>query len=170
MFNKSYFIIALLLLVVVGGAAAVFFRLNNNQKPVACTIEAKLCPDGSYVSRQGPNCEFAKCKDISTMGTIKGKVGVGPICPVERVGIPCPVPPEAYTSREIILYASDEITIIKSMHFLADGTYSFQVPAGTYVINIPQQGVGGSKDLPKTITVTSGQTVEVDFSIDTGIR
>lgn len=26
-----------------------------------CTQEAKLCPDGSYVSRVGPNCEFAPC-------------------------------------------------------------------------------------------------------------
>ncbi len=28
---------------------------------VACTMEAKACPDGSYVSRTGPNCEFALC-------------------------------------------------------------------------------------------------------------
>jgi hypothetical protein len=28
---------------------------------VACTMEAKLCPDGSYVGRQGPRCEFAPC-------------------------------------------------------------------------------------------------------------
>ena len=26
-----------------------------------CTQDAKLCPDGSYVGRTGPNCEFAKC-------------------------------------------------------------------------------------------------------------
>ncbi|MEX1997825.1 MAG: TspO/MBR family protein [Candidatus Andersenbacteria bacterium] len=26
-----------------------------------CTQEAKLCPDGSYVGRTGPNCEFAAC-------------------------------------------------------------------------------------------------------------
>lgn len=26
-----------------------------------CTMEAKLCPDGSSVGRQGPNCEFAAC-------------------------------------------------------------------------------------------------------------
>lgn len=32
---------------------------NNSQK--ACTQEAKLCPDGSYVERTGPNCEFAPC-------------------------------------------------------------------------------------------------------------
>lgn len=30
-------------------------------EPKACTMEAKLCPDGSYVSRTGPNCEFTKC-------------------------------------------------------------------------------------------------------------
>jgi len=28
---------------------------------VACTQDAKQCPDGSYVSRTGPNCEFAPC-------------------------------------------------------------------------------------------------------------
>ena len=27
----------------------------------ACTMEAKLCPDGSAVGRTGPNCEFAAC-------------------------------------------------------------------------------------------------------------
>jgi len=30
-------------------------------KQVPCTMEAKLCPDGSYVGRTGPNCEFAPC-------------------------------------------------------------------------------------------------------------
>lgn len=28
---------------------------------IACTLEAKQCSDGSYVSRTGPNCEFAAC-------------------------------------------------------------------------------------------------------------
>lgn len=31
------------------------------QVPVACTMEAKICPDGSSVGRSGPNCEFAPC-------------------------------------------------------------------------------------------------------------
>jgi hypothetical protein len=30
-----------------------------------CTQEAKLCPDGSYVSRTGPNCEFAACPNAN---------------------------------------------------------------------------------------------------------
>lgn len=57
------------------------------------------------------------------------------------------------------------------MHFLPDGTYHFDVPAGTYVLDTPHGGIGaGSKDLPETLVVTAGQTLEVDFSIDTGIR
>lgn len=29
--------------------------------PVACTMDAKMCPDGTSVGRVGPNCEFAPC-------------------------------------------------------------------------------------------------------------
>jgi hypothetical protein len=36
-------------------------RSGQNDMGVACTADAKMCPDGSYVSRQGPNCEFAPC-------------------------------------------------------------------------------------------------------------
>ena len=35
--------------------------VRKQQQPVACTEEAKLCPDGSAVGRTGPNCEFAPC-------------------------------------------------------------------------------------------------------------
>jgi hypothetical protein len=40
------------------------YTINNNEieinlkEPVACTMDAKQCPDGSYVGRSGPNCEF----------------------------------------------------------------------------------------------------------------
>ena len=32
---------------------------------VMCTMDAKLCPDGSSVGRSGPNCEFAPCPEGS---------------------------------------------------------------------------------------------------------
>jgi hypothetical protein len=37
---------------------------NPVPKKIACTMEAKPCPDGSYVSRTGPKCEFATCPEI----------------------------------------------------------------------------------------------------------
>ena len=32
-----------------------------SKKQTACTMEAKLCPDGTAVGRSGPNCDFAPC-------------------------------------------------------------------------------------------------------------
>ncbi len=34
---------------------------NSASTQKACTMEAKLCPDGSSVGRGGPNCEFTPC-------------------------------------------------------------------------------------------------------------
>lgn len=33
----------------------------NSVASVGCTMEALLCPDGSYVGRTGPQCEFSPC-------------------------------------------------------------------------------------------------------------
>lgn len=38
----------------------------NNTENKGCTQEAKQCPDGSYVGRTGPNCEFAQCPSKTT--------------------------------------------------------------------------------------------------------
>ncbi|MFZ2188593.1 MAG: hypothetical protein WAV73_03485 [Candidatus Moraniibacteriota bacterium] len=43
-------------------------RKNKSTNPIACTEEAKACPDGSYVSRTGPNCEFAPCSNAQIVG------------------------------------------------------------------------------------------------------
>lgn len=37
------------------------WRLNTVSEPTACTMDAKLCSDGSYVGRSGPKCEFSAC-------------------------------------------------------------------------------------------------------------
>ena len=38
-------------------------EVTEEVPPVACTMDAKMCPDGSYVGRVGPNCEFAACPE-----------------------------------------------------------------------------------------------------------
>jgi Leucine-rich repeat (LRR) protein len=45
---------------------------------VACTLEAKVCPDGTAVGRTGPNCEFSACpSDKSTGGNVLNLSGQG---------------------------------------------------------------------------------------------
>lgn len=34
---------------------------TQTPSPVACTMDAKICPDGSAVGRSGPKCEFSPC-------------------------------------------------------------------------------------------------------------
>lgn len=61
---KQLFACAALLAVI--GFASFLYR-NTVERPgtsgsgVACTLEAKICPDGTSVGRQGPSCAFAAC-------------------------------------------------------------------------------------------------------------
>jgi len=49
---------------------------------VACSMEAKMCPDGkTYVSRRGPNCEFAPCPDETTQPAPPPDDGTGTQAP-----------------------------------------------------------------------------------------
>lgn len=56
-------IIAITLLAIAGSAYLFFFR---DVGEIACPQDAILCPDGSYVSRTGPNCAFAPCPSEKT--------------------------------------------------------------------------------------------------------
>ena len=49
----------------VAGATLVYEGACRTTDIVACTADAKQCPDGSYVGRTGPNCEFEKCPAVT---------------------------------------------------------------------------------------------------------
>jgi hypothetical protein len=54
MIKIMYFFIAVAVLAALAGQ----FIFNDETGPVACTMDAMMCPDGSYVGRTGPSCEF----------------------------------------------------------------------------------------------------------------
>jgi len=57
--NKKLILIIVLVFIVVAGGITAYLVLAP--KPTACTLIAKICPDGSIAS-SGPNCEFI-CPD-----------------------------------------------------------------------------------------------------------
>ena len=72
-FAGIYILIALLILAATGGAY--YLGANKNKPPFVsspkmCTQEARQCPDGSWVGRTGPNCEFKVCPTISPTKSI----------------------------------------------------------------------------------------------------
>ena len=58
--NKAYLltIIILIGLILIGTG---YYFLNKERVAVVCPMDAKECPDGSFVGRMPPDCEFASC-------------------------------------------------------------------------------------------------------------
>ena len=50
------------------------------------------------------------------------------------------------------------------------GEIPFELKPVTYVVDIRDQGIDRSQELPKTVTIHTGETIRLDISIDTGIR
>lgn len=75
----SFAIFALGLLLGIAITYSYFTVISKNVGgSIACSMEAKLCSDGSTVRRTGPNCEFAECGSGGN-----GIVGSGNILPAD---------------------------------------------------------------------------------------
>jgi hypothetical protein len=102
-------------------------------------------------------------------GTLTGTVTIGPLCPVE----PCSVSRDqvlaAYAARPLLIRTDGGI-LVQSVTADPDTGYSVSLHPGTYVVDITPRGIGGSPDLPRTVTIHAGETVRLDIDIDTGIR
>ncbi|MDP3953901.1 MAG: GerMN domain-containing protein [bacterium] len=56
--------ILIVLVILVGAWLGLRFIIGESPlEPVACTMDAKLCSDGSYVARVSPDCDFAPCPE-----------------------------------------------------------------------------------------------------------
>lgn len=70
--QKGFVKFIIIMAVALAGVVWTFLILNKEIskpiKPLACTEEAKQCPDGSYVGRTGPKCSFAPCPTPAANG------------------------------------------------------------------------------------------------------
>jgi hypothetical protein len=105
-----------------------------------------------------------------TVGVLEGHVTIGPICPVERPDQPCPVPPEAYAARKIIVYTADRGRRGATVSIDGTGHYRVELEPGRYVVDFNHAGIDTSKSLPTVVEIQPARTVTLDVDIDTGIR
>ncbi len=104
-------------------------------------------------------------------GILEGQVTIGPLVPVERIGVPTPTtPPEAYAARSLDIFQPDGATLVVNVKIDSDGTYRVELPPGTYVVKLASTGIDRGVSLPQTVEIVSGQSLRLDFDIDTGIR
>ncbi|MDP3953794.1 MAG: hypothetical protein Q8Q06_00050 [bacterium] len=173
-------LILLILIIAVISTAGLLILQDKNYIPedenIFCTQDAKLCSDGSYVGRVGPNCEFAVCPDnggddFKTSGTVVGRVSIGPLCPVE----PCfSDQPSPYISRQLIFTPQGggrPVDLPFYVDLKKDGSYSAELPESNYEVTLSDCDYMGCRySLPKMIFVKANETQELDIDIDTGIR
>ena len=175
--TKYFYFIAFIALLAAGCGRGVN---GNMPQPVACTQEAKACPDGSYVGRSGPNCAFAVCPEAATsspafpppplpakIGGINGYVHTGPTCPVQKIppNPACADRPYIYMEVSVTGQDGKQLQVQTDSH----GKFSLPVSAGTYTVKVIPVNI-----LPrceeKTVAVPANQFVSVDIFCDTGIR
>lgn len=140
---------------------------SPGDKVVACTMDAKQCPDGSYVGRTGPNCEFI-CPTIPLSSTVivYGVVTVGPSCPLTRM------PPDGACSSKpfagTIMFTNTSNGQSYTAQTNDAGEFTLTIMRGVYDIsNVP-----GSSPFPACsgkieITAPGGP---IPVSCDSGIR
>ena len=62
-FTPVIILVGILIAALTVGGGYYFFKVKTPTQK-ACTLEAKICPDGTGVGRSGPNCEFASCPSL----------------------------------------------------------------------------------------------------------
>ena len=104
-------------------------------------------------------------------GYLEGQVTIGPLQPVDRVGVPPPKPsPAVCTARGLVVYQADTGAEAARFRLGPDCHYRVALPAGNYRVELDRRGIDFSRDLPRVVTITAGQTTQLDLGIDTGVR
>jgi hypothetical protein len=100
----------------------------------------------------------------SPSGGIEGRVTIGPTCPVEQAGSPCP--PGAWTGT---VRATSSDGAVHETATASDGSYRLALAPGTYTVT--PVVAGGGPPTAKPATVTVGTTMQqLDLQLDSGIR
>src|SRR5512139_3203890 len=116
------------------------------------------------------------CQATPKIGTLEGGVSIGPIFPgPERPDENRPVPAEVFAARKVTIYDETGKNLIQTVDIRqidqgATGYYSVQLRPGVYLVDINHVGIDKSADVPKKITLKTGEIVTVNIDIDTGIR
>ncbi|MCR4281374.1 MAG: hypothetical protein NUV88_03530 [Candidatus Kaiserbacteria bacterium] len=134
---------------------------------VACTMDARLCPDGSYVGRTGPNCEFL-CPSPTHNSGVRGTVMLGPVCPVMR-DPPDPNCADRGYATQISVFRASNNNLVATAKSDAQGNFEVALAPGNYVVSAE-----GGQTLPRcspvNVTVSPNQYAQASIQCDTGIR
>jgi hypothetical protein len=110
---------------------------------------------------------------IGIAGVLKGKITIGPLCPVETVppSPGCSPTADTYKTWATAVWKLNKTGKVVTLTPALDGNYLVTLPSGKYIIDFDSiQNYKGGSNLPNEITVSANDTVIFNINIDTGIR
>jgi hypothetical protein len=110
---------------------------------------------------------------IGIAGVLKGKITIGPLCPVETVppSPGCSPTAETYKTWATAVWKLNKTGKVVTLTPALDGNYLVTLPSGKYIIDFDSiQNYKAGSNLPFKITVPANDTVIFNINIDTGIR
>lgn len=146
-------------------------------------LEGGFLPGSYKVTVNGVEKDFELQGEVDmneAEGIMRGKVTIGPLCPVE----PCDLPPDQiariYEARKVFVYQKATEAKVTEANLKGNGEFSFSLRQGTYIVDISDaegnelpldsvlRPIGNA--LPQEVEVRPYEEVTVNFDIDTGIR
>jgi hypothetical protein len=146
-------------------------------------LEGGFLPGSYKVIVNGVEKEFELQGDVDMNlgeGIIRGKVTIGPLCPVE----PCDLTPEQiasiYEARKVFVYEKATEAKVTEANLKGNGEFSFSLRPGIYIVDIsdaegnelsldsPRMHIGNA--IPQEVEVKPYEEATVNIDIDTGIR
>jgi hypothetical protein len=106
---------------------------------------------------------------LPVQGKIKGKVILGPTCPVERIPPDPQCAPRPYQATIFIYKTTDTAKPYKTLSTTASGTFMAALDPGTYILNVQRKGFY-PRCQNAQVEVLPNKVKKVTVSCDTGIR
>jgi hypothetical protein len=110
----------------------------------------------------------------ANLGTLKGKISIGPLCPEE------PIPPqpgcqptaETFKAWQTSVWNASKTILIKDINPDLSGKFSVHLSPGNYLIDFKssQSHSFGGSSFPIHFSISKQNSTIVDVNIDTGIR
>ena len=104
--------------------------------------------------------------EAGEIGTVQGRVLLGPTCPVQTEASPCPDEPLA----GVTVQAVEGDVVVATAESDAQGRFSMDLVPRTYLVQAVPEDDPARTAKPIEVTVVAGETVEVDVPVDSGIR
>jgi Carboxypeptidase regulatory-like domain len=156
---------------VVGGPLSSLIAASGATSLSPPSADPSAAPTASVAESPRVTQRPAAVTPDAALAWVTGKLTAGPTCPVETVPPNPSCAPRPVSGAIVVAAYSDGDEAARAVSN-TDGSYSLELPAGTYTLT--PQASGNKMMRPpegKSITVGPGTgSLVVDFSYDTGIR